>query len=49
LTPEEQHRVAGSMGRTRAAMQPASQHKTSRKQTAGSIGGSTSLGGGGSR
>jgi cytochrome c2 len=49
LTPEEQHRVAGSMGRTRAAIEPAGQHKTSRKQTAGSIGRSTSLGGGGSR
>ncbi len=49
LTPEEQHRVAGSMGRARAAMQPAGQHKTSRKQTASSIGASTSLGGGGSR
>ena len=49
LTPEEQHRVAGSMGRARAAMQPAGQHKASRKQTASSIGASTSLGGGGSR
>jgi cytochrome c551/c552 len=49
LTPEEQRRVAGSMGRTRAAMQPAGQHRASRKQTAGSIGRSTSLGGGGSR
>jgi hypothetical protein len=49
LTPEEQRRVAGSMGRKQAAIEPAGQHKIGRKQTADSIGRSTSLGGGGSR